>query len=249
MTDQPMLTLADIWSTLSAAYWVCLIVGGGLLTISVLGAFGGHADADFDVSADADVDLDGVGGFDVGHDFDMGHDVDIGHDVDLSHDVDAGHDFEAAHYGSISSVSTWFSMRFLVFFVAAFGAIGAIFTHLSDITAPVILLVALAGGMIIGQVAHQTFRTIRRTSGNSAVQVRDYLNKPARVTVTINPGQRGEVALSVSDAERFVPAVSKREDTGFRVGDQVYVVAYRAGVAEVISRQEYEFLNEGKKEA
>jgi hypothetical protein len=249
MTDQLMLTLADIWSALSAAYWVCLIVGGGLLTISVLGAFGGHADADFDVSAGADVDLEGVGGFDAGHDFDIGHDVDVGHDVDMGHDVDAGHDFEAAHHGSISSVSTWFSMRFLVFFAASFGLIGVCFTNLSAVSPVLTLLTALIGGLIIGQGAHQTFRMIRRTSGNSAVQVRDYLNKPARVTITIDPGQRGEVALSVSDAERFVPAVSKREDTGFAVGDQVYVVTYRAGVAEVISRQEYEFLNEGKKEA
>jgi len=44
--------------------------------------------------------------------------------------------------------------------------------------------------------------------------------------------------------ERFIPAVSQRPDATFSPGDQVAVVSYDAGTAQVISREEYEFLHD-----
>jgi hypothetical protein len=70
------------------------------------------------------------------------------------------------------------------------------------------------------------------------------VNTHARVTVAIVPGQRGEVALQVRGRERFVPAVARRADDRFDVGDRVGIVAFANGTAEVVSRQEYEFINE-----
>jgi len=218
--------LADAAAVLSAIYWGGLIVGGGLLLVSLLGGSEHGAAAvdtggDIDLSADADVDL-GAGQLDHA-------DADLGH-------VDAGH----AAVGGMSALATWFSLRFLVFFIAVFGALGVILHHLSPLGTWTTFATALGGGLIVGQAVHHLFRYIRQTSGNSTPQPQDYVNRLARVTVRIDPPDIGEVALIVRGGERYVPAASIDPPRAFAVGDQVVVVAYRAGVAQVTAREEFE---------
>ena len=200
-------------AVLTTVYWACLVVGGGLMLLSMLGG-----DSDADVSVDTDIDVD----FDAGVDLDA--DVD---GVDLSH-ADA------------AALSTWFSMRFIVFFVAIFGAVGVILRHLTALETGLAFIMALVIGLIVGQVAHHVFRVIRRTSGDSTPRPQDYVNRLARVTIAIAPPNKGEVAIQVRSARRFVPAVASGEAQGFNSGDEVVVVGYRAGVAQVISREEFE---------
>ncbi|MBU0618085.1 MAG: hypothetical protein KKI02_10240, partial [Planctomycetes bacterium] len=64
-------------AVLTTVYWACLIVGGGLMLLSMLGGDSDadvSVDTDVDVGFDADVDLDADGAFDVDAD-----------GVDLSH--------------------------------------------------------------------------------------------------------------------------------------------------------------------
>lgn len=223
-------TLAAGWvSALTGIYWMALLVGGGLLLISLLSSFG-----DADVSEGLDADLGG----DV--------DLDIGGDVDWESDVsgDVGDHVTAGHTDP-GSLTTWLSARFVIYFMASAGMVGVVLTHLSDISAGVTASVAVLAGLVIGQGAHHTFRLIVRTSGNSVVRQSDYVEQPARVTIAVGPNQKGEVALRVRGTERYVPAVSRRSDDQFAVGEAVAVVAYENGVAEVVSRDEFEFLSDG----
>ncbi len=203
MFDSMSLTIAASLPSLITLYWICLIVGGGLLIISSL----------------------------------AGTDADIGADVDVDGDVSAGH----AH---ASSLTTWFSIQFLVFFMAVFGVVGVTMTHLSSQTGSVTLGAALVGGLIFGQGVHQLMGKLRRTSGDSTPKVEDYVNKIARVTIAVEPPKRGEIALRVGRAERYIPAIAKRQDQTFASGTLVGVVGYHEGVAEIVSREEYEFLSE-----
>lgn len=194
---------------MTSVYWVCLIVGGGLLLISSL------AGGDTDAGIDADVDVD----------------------LDVDADVDGGH----VPSGSLAS---WFSMQFVVFFMAVFGVVGVVLTHLTDTGAAGALTTAMVAGLVVGQAVHQLMRKLRRSSGDSTPRVRDYVDKLARVTVTVTAVKKGEVVLRVGRADRYIPAISKHAETTFASGDQVAVVAYRDGVAEVVSREEYEFLTD-----
>ena len=81
-----------------------------------------------------------------------------------------------------------------------------------------------------------------RNSGNSALMTVDYLKKPVRVTMVIEHPRKGEVAVKVRNAERFIPAVTRRPQTSFKVGDQAFIIAYRGGVAEVVSKKEFDFI-------
>jgi hypothetical protein len=236
MFDLGTMILALDVSFLTAVYWACLIAGGGLLVISTV--LGSHADADID-AGDA---LDAIHGAHADADFDADISADVHADVGADTDLTAhGAHTDVAH-GGAAGLSTWFSIRFLIFAVAVFGALGVILTHLSQTKAELVLLIALAGGVAVGQVVHQLLRAVRRTSGDSTPQPRDYVSKLARVTIAINPPNKGQIALSVGNSRRYVAAVAQRPQVNFNVGDEVVVVAYRAGIAEVISRAEHEAL-------
>lgn len=213
--------LADAAAGLLTLYWICLVVGGGLLLISTLSTWGAEGGADVDV--------------------DVSTDVDAGIDLDAasSPDVHAGH----AHAGSLAS---WLSMQFIVFFLAMFGAVGVTMSYLTGQGTFATLACALVGGVLIGQGAHQILRSIRRNSGNSATLLQNYDHKIGRVTVAINGARMGEITLRVGEGNRYVPAVARRPDDSFAPGQHVGVVAYRDGVAEVVGREEYEFLFEHK---
>ena len=226
---------------LSSVYVVCLIVGGGLIVVSTV--FGGDADAD------VDVEIGGAAVADVGVDVDAGMGVDVDVDADIGAVVDVGGDAvhgAHVHAPSALSLASWFSIHFVVYFLAVFGLVGTTMTRLSSAGSTLTLLWSLIGGLGVGQGVHQLLRYLRRTSGNSASNVGDYLNQPARVTIKIAPPQKGEVSVSVRGRTRFVPAVARRDDDLFESGDPVVVVAYRNGTAEVVSRKEYEFVTDSE---
>jgi len=215
--------LAGIVPALTTLYWICLVVGGGLLVISSVA--GGHADTDFssDVHVGGDLPVDAHAG------------------ADFDSPTDATGHAHADHAGA-ASLASWFSIQFVVFFMAMFGVIGVTLTHLTEAGGGATLIASVGGGLIVGQGVHQLLRKLRASSGNSTTQLADYVDKPARVTIDMTDRDRGEVAVRVGGGERFIPAVSKREDAKFERGDQVTVVDYQGGVASVVSREEFDFL-------
>ena len=218
-------TLAAMPS-LSGLYLIALIVGGGLLVVSTF--LGGHSDADMDADFDADLDVD------------VHLDADVDADADLDTDIHADHlDADA---GALS-LASWFSIRFCVYFLAMFGLIGTTLTRMSSLSAPIILALATAGGFAVGQIVHQLFRYLKRSSVTGGSRIEDYVNKSARVTIAIHPPAKGEVVIQVGQSERFVPAVTKRPDEQFDVGQSVAVVSFSSGTAVVVSAKEFEFLN------
>jgi len=236
---------ATIATVLVALYWVALIVGGGLILVSSV--LGGHGHGDVDVHTDVDVDIAPDLHFDGDAAFDFHADAGAGLEMHADVDSDFAGDLHAdADHLALSSVSTWFSLRFVVYFLAAFGAVGVVLTNLSDVSTPVIAVSALLAGVLVGQIVHQTIRAIRRSSGDSTTHVRDYVNRIGRVTIAVSRASKGEVAVHIGQGERYLPAMSRRADETFARDESVAVIAYRGGVAEVISQQEYEFLTQGK---
>ncbi|RJP37027.1 MAG: DUF1449 family protein [Phycisphaerales bacterium] len=227
----------------ASAYLFCLIVGGGFMLFSVV--FGGQSDA-------AGVDLDAAGGMDFdagGGDLDLdaagvGADAPADAGAAEAHTAD-GHAGELHHGSEWLALSNWLSLRFLVFFMATFGAVGTILTYLSDVGAVTTAIASVASGLVVGQGVQQLFRRLQR-GPDSSVRRDDYLRRVGRVTVAIEPGRMGEVAVEIADSERFVPARAQRQAEGFKVGEQVVITAYDAGTATVVSRKEYEFLHEGE---
>jgi len=214
--------LAELPS-LMGVYVIALIVGGGLIVFSVVAGDSGDADAgdiDFDADWGGDVDLDAG---------------ELGDGVDLDVADGAADGF---------ALSDWLSLRFLNYFAAMFGLTGTVLTMADDLSNTTVLGMAVIAGAIVGQVVHQMMRWLIRGSSDSATARPDYINRKARVTVSIGVGGRGEVAIRIKDGERYVPAVCKRADDQFATGAVVGVVGIEAGIATVVSQQEFDFLNE-----
>ncbi len=227
-----MMLAADSLTILSGAYWVCLIVGGGLVALTLLSGHDGDADAsgglDVDVHADVEFDTDGA----LGADLD-GTEALHAHDALDTHAADADH-------GHGLALSSWLSLRFLVYFAATFGAFGVVLRYMTELNQWTTFAIALLSGLIVGQGVHQLLRVIRQTSGDSATRPQDYVRKLARVTIAIRQPAKGEIALQVRNAERYVPAVAVGPVKEFATGAEVVVVGYRGGVAQVVSRVEFE---------
>lgn len=220
------LLLGDAATAFQAAYWVCLIVGGGLLLLSALGGHHGGADVDAHAGLDFHADAEAGAGFHAEADAAAG---------DVHADLGAA---DAAH--SALSLATWFSLRFVVFFMAIFGAVGVVLSYLTALGRGATLTLALLAGLLAGQGVHHLFRAVRRASGNSTPQPRDYVHRLGRVTIAIRPPEKGEVSIQVRDGLRYLPAVAAGGQAAFGVGDEVVVVAYRGGIAEVVSRRVFE---------
>lgn len=210
-------------------YVITLIVGGGMIFISTV--FGGHGDT-------VDVDLGG----DV--DFDLDADTDLdGFDGDMNVDVAAqGLETDHGHGAGDLALSQWFSIRFFVYFLAMFGLVGTTLSWLSSWPVWMVFASAIGSGLVVGQVVHQTMRVITRNSGNSQLTSQDFVNRLGRVTAMVGGEQPGEVALSIRGGERYVTARTRHSEDQFKPGDSVGVVSFRGGVAEVVSKKEFDFL-------
>jgi hypothetical protein len=231
---------------LQGGYWVCLIVGGGLVLLSLLGGGDDHGTGDFELDADGlgkldlpdDAILDlprGAAALDADTVFETAGDADRSTAGDVAHGPDP-----AAADGALSHLSQWLSLRFVVYFASMFGAAGVVLTSFTAFAPSAVLVVALVAGIAVGQFAHQFWRYVLRSGGNSAPRPEDYVRRLARVTVTLGPQRIGEVAVQVGRTQRFIPAVAVTTTDPLEKGTDVVVVAYRAGVAQVITRAAYE---------
>jgi hypothetical protein len=209
---------------LLTVYIISLVVGGGMLLFSSV--LGGHA------STDVHVD----GGFDFSTD--VHTDLPSDMHVDPSGGADGGLDSVFPHGHEWFSLTSWFSVSFVVYFLAVFGLVGTTLTLFSDLQSHGVAGLAALCGLVAGQGVHQLLRFLRRTSGNSAPRAAEYVNRPARVTVAINGRNKGEVAVCVRGGTRFIPAVARQEGGRFSKGDRVTIIALNEATAEVVAQEE-----------
>ena len=217
-----LMMLSSLGDFMPTIYLICLIVGGGLLFLSVFFSFDG---------SESGVELDGS----VLHS-----------DLDIDLDGDGGSAPEAPDAPGVFSLSTWLSMRFLIYFAAAFGMVGVVLSKTTGMESWGVLGISAGSGIAVGQFVQYLLRSLEQNSGNSELAVEDYLHRLARVSVRIGPGQPGEIAVIVKSGERFLPAIAKREGEAFETGEIVGIVSLASGIAEVVSREESDFLNDTK---
>jgi len=222
LAESPMLWSGPL--PMATIYIVSLILGGGMLLISSI--LGGHA------SADVHVD----GGFDFSGDV---H-TDLPSDVHVDPSGGADGAFDAAGHGhDWFSLTSWFSISFVVYFLAVFGLVGTSLTYLSNMQPHGVAALAVLTGVLAGQGVHHLLRFLRRTSGNSAPNIAEYVNRSACVTLAINGHRKGEIAVSVRGGTRFIPAVARQPNTRFEKGDRVFIVELNDATAEVVAHDEH----------
>ncbi|MDQ8166036.1 MAG: hypothetical protein P3A28_09830 [Gemmatimonadota bacterium] len=167
--------------------------------------------------------------------FSLGDDADASsHDVGGSSGHGASGHGDAAHSHPGDLVLGFFRPRNMIFFAAAFGTTGAIFTWLgrAALSTGVLALLMGAGAMA---VSHALFRWLRNTE--SAVEVvgdAALEGSTGRVAIDVEPGARGRVVCNVGGREVSVLARLAPGTAGtLGAGSEVVVIRMVDGEAEV----------------
>jgi membrane protein implicated in regulation of membrane protease activity len=147
-----------------------------------------------------------------------------------------GHDGDAGghHHGGGDLILGFFRPRNLVFLLAAFGATGSMLTLIGRANTTTPLLAAIVG---VGAMAasHAVFSYLRRTdSAGSVLDDRDLEGRPARVVLSVAPGERGRVVCLVGGREQYLTARLAPDATDALVaGRDVVILGITDGVARI----------------
>lgn len=188
-------------------YLACLIFGGSLVAVSLLG---GLDSDDFDVHTDVEVHTE----------------IDAGH-ADLASDHAVGdHGFaEAARF---------MSFRSLVFFAAFFGLTGSALTWVKTPFLLTLLSSVGMGGLAAAGI-QTTLAYLKRTESGGVMSLHDIEGSKATVIVGLSRGKRGKIRVATT--EQFLQLLatvaeeSKRSE--FAAGDVVTIVRVENDLAQV----------------
>jgi membrane protein implicated in regulation of membrane protease activity len=122
--------------------------------------------------------------------------------------------------------------RVLAVFVTAFGGFGAIAAQMS-FGAVVSSFVGLMGGVGFAGVVSVFGRFLIGQQASSSVTDHDLLGRTAQVTVTIKPGEMGQITARIGD-ERVEKIARAKSDVEIRAGTMVMVESI-AGDSVIVS--------------
>lgn len=156
-------------------YLFCLVVGGGLLLVSLFGA-----DGDADPHGGVEIEADGL-------------DAPPGEMADADGWV---------HAGEWGVAREFLSVRSLFYFLAGFGATGLLMEALTSASPGVAAAWALIAGMLGAGAAGTLYALLRRSeSGRVPTGTGHLLGQPARVVLPVVHGRRGKVRAVVGGRE------------------------------------------------
>jgi hypothetical protein len=190
------------------AYLVCLLAGGLLLAVSLLGGGDADGDAEAGVGAEADVNADSV---------------------------EAGSEAEGEAEGEgMVAAARFLSVRNLVFFTAFFGLTGTLLTLLRA-DAVLTLAASVALGAAAAVAVQRLMDYLRRTESGALRSLATLGGARARVLVGLTRGRPGKVTVATGDGtQQLVARIHERASADrFEAGDTVVIVRFQDGVALV----------------
>lgn len=192
---------------MDAVYWVCLLVGGFFVLLSVFG--GGDTEADADVDADFDADVEA--------DFDAEMDADL--------DADGGTDFVDL-----------LSIRALFLFAAFFGLTGVLL-GLTGTAEVMRLTLAVLTGLVVGLGGNWLIKRVGYAHVSSDVTPAELKGRTATVLLPFEGVQPGKILLDVKGHRLQLRARAFGGDEAaepFQPGEEVVVVRMDGSIAEVV---------------
>jgi len=232
------------------AYVFCLIVGGGLVVVSLLSGTGeADADLDADVEADMGADLEAGGDFgaDVGAgDLDFGGDVgidDLPFDFDLDGaDIDADVDADAEAAGGEMEYEVsrqrrfnpLVSLKFWTFAAAFFGLTGVLFEGLSLWSSQIgVLALSLGVGVAMGTAMAYLIHIADQGAGEGLTEP-DYLGASADVRLPIRADKTGKVRVRLRGRIIDMRADLAEGEQPLEMNDDCFVIEVDGNTATVI---------------
>lgn len=204
-------------------YLFFLIIGGGLLTFSLLG---GH---DSDSSAHADTHI----GIDTDHHIDV-HSADTAHSGEVSPTNTHSSITDYHNQSSLSDNVKFLSIRNLTYFMAFFGLTGTILTLISTAILWT-FAAALSAGGFAAWYGYKLMKYLKTSETGQAINIKDLSGKKAIVTLPIKSGNKGKVQVYINGQTEEIPAVlaenaAKKE---FNYREEVLITEVNNGIAYI----------------
>lgn len=214
---------------MSQIYLFCLVLGGGLAGLSVLGDVldfdAGDVDADLDAGLDADLDA----GTDLAEAAEV---AETAGDVDGAGDVD-------------TQAEKLFSLRGLVYALFGFGLAGVVLGWVGFGPAePATLALAGLSGLGSGWVTTRIVGWLRRSESGEHPGESSFEGRAARVILPIDAASPGRVRVRRGSRTYDLRALPYGDRPGAEASgwDEVVVVEMREGVAYVVPLEDGEDL-------
>jgi membrane-bound ClpP family serine protease len=122
----------------------------------------------------------------------------LGHAHELGHDIvhgDVGHGDGHDESGHITSI---FSTRVVATFLMGFGAAGGVAKYY-NFNYPMSCLIGIGVGIVVGALMFWLLEVFARQQANSLINTSSLVGSLGTVTIPIQGGQPGEVAVSYSE--------------------------------------------------
>lgn len=190
-------------------YLACLIFGGSLVAISILGGLDSH-DADFQA------------------------DMDVHADVDVEHGDLSGVDDHGMGGHGMAEVARFMSFRSLVFFTAFFGLTGSALTW-TESPFVVTLLASLGMGGAAAAGIQKTLDYLKRTESGQIKNLRDIEGSKATVIVGLSRGKRGKIRVATTEQflQLLATVAEESRKSEFLPGDVVTIVRVEKDLAQI----------------
>lgn len=148
-------------------------------------------------------------------------------DADSDTDVDVDGDWHG--------LQAFLSIRSLVYFLAGFGATGALLEAFTGASSAAALLVAILVGLAAALVAGAAYGYLRGSESGTVSRHNDYLvGLPAEVVLPVVPGRRGKVRLLAGGREvQLLARLHGADDAACARGAAVVIVDIEGDTALV----------------
>jgi len=190
-----------------AAYLFSVVLGGGLLALSLLGNLLGSGAVEIEVESDFELDA----GLD---------------DLDFDSDSDVDH-----------SAAKILSIRTLTYTLFGFGAVGWLMSRAGAVpSAPSTVAYAALGGIVSGTIVSKAFAYLRRTETGLLEADNSFEGLAGQVTLPLGGGSVGKVAISRGGRRhtlRALPHASAKPGAPLEEWRNVVIVEMKEGVAYV----------------
>lgn len=180
-------------------YLITLIVGGGLLMLSIFG--GGEHDADHDF--DGDIDGDFGGGMDA--------------DMDMDGDVDG---FDTGGYDAWLPIG---SLRFWTFFAAFFGLVGTVLVAMGAMSKTMTLAPAIGVGYLSGIVATKVLRALTKQRVGKVVGSSDLVGVTGTLMLPASKSEPGKIRFKLGG--RILEEIAYTDEGSMEQGAHVLIIA------------------------
>lgn len=206
---------------LTAIYWFCLIVGGGLAALQVFGDFLDGGDADFDADLDADFDAD--------LDADLDADA-VGPEIEADA-IDGQAGVEAARI---------LSLRGLIYGVLGFGLIGLVLSWIFPGDPMMGLGFAIGGGLVSSVLVTRTVDWLRTSEVGGMGSDTGFAGRSGKVLVPIHRDVPGQIRVTRGGRTHRLRALPHptSEEGDPEEWDEVVVVEVEEGIAYVSPPEE-----------